>query len=94
MNFIKRLKQDLEPLLTSRMELFVTIFDSFHSLIIVTKISILDVAGILNPNLITDIFASRSWILMDLKSIFLLYRKQLINSNDKKDGWLYEMGIY
>ena len=94
MNFIKRLKQDLEPLLTSRMELFVTIFDSFHSLIIVTKTSILEVAGILNPNLITDIFASPSWILMDLKSIFLLYRKQLINSNDKKDGWLYEMGIY
>ena len=49
---------------------------------------------VLDLTLITDIFASRSWILMDLKSIFPLHRNRLINSNDKKDGWLYDMGIY
>ena len=94
MSITKRLKGDLEPLLTSKMELFVTIFDSFHSLIFFIKISILDVAGIFDPTLITDIFVSRSWILMDLKSVFLLHRNQLINSNDKKDGWLYGMRVY
>ena len=76
------------------MELIVTVLDSFHSLTTVTKISILDVAGVLDPTLIADIFASRSWILMNLRSIFPLYRNRSINSNDKKDGWLYEMWIY
>ena len=38
------------------MELFITIFDSFDSLTIVTKISILDVAGIVDPTPIADIF--------------------------------------
>ena len=46
------------------MELLVTIFDSFHFLITGTKISILDVPGVLNPNLITYIFAFQSWILI------------------------------
>ena len=86
MSIIKRLKRDLGPLLPSKMELFVAIFDRFHFLTIVTKISILDVAGVLDLTLITDIFVSRSWILMDLKSIFPLHRNRLINSNDKKDG--------
>ena len=72
---------------TSKMELFVTIV-SFHSLTIVMKISILDVAGVLNPTFNTDIFAFNSWILINLKSIFPLYRNQSINSNGKKDGWL------
>ena len=49
-----------------------TIFDSFHSLAIVTKISILDFAGVLDPTLITDIFAWRSRILINL-SQFSLY---------------------
>ena len=40
-----------------------TLLDSFHSLAIVTKISILDVAGVLDPTLITDVFASQSLIL-------------------------------
>ena len=44
------------------MELFVTVFDSFHSLAIVIKISILDVTGTLDSVLIADIFASQSWI--------------------------------
>ena len=79
---------------TSKTELFVTVFDSFHYLTIFTKISILDAAGVLDLTLITDIFASRSWILMNLKLIFPIYRCRLISSNDKKDGWLYEIGIY
>ena len=49
-----------------------TIFDSFHSLTIATKIFILDVANIIDPPLITDIFASQSWILISLKPIFTL----------------------
>ena len=48
--------------LTSKMELFVIIFDSFYSLTIVTKISILVVKGVVDPTLITDIFASQNWI--------------------------------
>ena len=65
-----------------------TIFDSFHSLTIVTKISILYDAGVLDPTLITDIFSSQSWILIGLKPIFRLCRNRSINSNGKKDGWL------
>ena len=41
---------------TSKMELFVTIFDNFHFLKIVTKTSILDATGILDPTLIAEIF--------------------------------------
>ena len=41
-----------------------TAFDSFHSLIVVTKISILLVAGVLSPTLIKDIFTLQSWILI------------------------------
>ena len=55
---------------TPKMELFVAIFDNFHSLTIVTKSSILHVSGGLDPTLITDIFASQSWILIILKPIF------------------------
>ena len=36
---------------TSKMELFVAIFDSFHSLTIGTKSSVLDFADILDPTL-------------------------------------------
>ena len=42
---------------TSKMELFGTIFNSFNFLIIATKNSILDVSGVLDPTLITDTFA-------------------------------------
>ena len=45
---------------TSKMELFVTILDTFHSLTIATKGSILDVAGILHPTLKTNILALQS----------------------------------
>ena len=51
------------PIVTSKMELFVTTFDSLQSLTIVRKISILDVAGVLDPTLIKDIFAWQDWIL-------------------------------
>ena len=47
---------------TSKMELFGTVFNSSYFLIIATKNSILDVAGVLDPTLITDIFALDSWI--------------------------------
>ena len=65
---------------TSKMELFVNIFDTFYFLIIVTKSSILDI-------LETDIFSWHSWILINLKPI------QSINSNDEKDAGCYEIGL-
>ena len=75
------------------MDLFGTVFDSFYFLIIVTKNSILDVAGVLDQTLITDIFALNSWILINLKPILASYRNRSINSNDKEDGWLLWDGI-
>ena len=48
----------------SKMDLFMTAFDSFHSLIIVTKISILLVAGVLSPILIKHVFTLQSRILI------------------------------
>ena len=47
-------------IVTSKMELFGTVFDSFYILIIDTKNLILDVAGILDPTLITYIFVFHS----------------------------------
>ena len=45
-----------------KLGLFVTIINSFHEpLIIATKSFILDVAGVLNQTLISDILASQSW---------------------------------
>ena len=70
------------------MELFGTVFNSFYFLIIATKNSILDVAGLLDTTLITDIFALHSWILINLKPILASYRDRSINSNGKEDGWL------
>ena len=61
------------------MELFEIIFDSFYSLTIVTKISILVVKGVVDPTLITDIFASQNWIHMSLKPIFSLTVKYIIH---------------
>ena len=48
------------------MELFVTTFDSFLSLKIARKIFILDDAGVFDPTLFKDIFASQDWILAHL----------------------------
>ena len=73
---------------TCKIELFVTTFYSFRSLKISTKIFILDVAGVLDPTPITEIVASHSWILINLKTIFFLYRNQCINSYGKEDGRL------
>ena len=42
---------------TSKMELFKTILDGFHSVTIATKSSILDLAGVVSPTQITGIFA-------------------------------------
>ena len=79
----------LRTSVTSKMMLFMTIFDSFFSLKIVTKISILDVAGVLDLTLTTttDIFASQSWILISFKQAFPLYRNRSVSSNGKEDGW-------
>ena len=77
---------------TSKMELFGTIFKSFHFLVITTKNFILDVAVVLDPTVITDTFALHSWILINLKPILASYRNRSINSNGKEDGWL--MGLY
>ena len=49
-------------IVTSKMQLFGTVFNSFYFLIIATKNSILDVVGVLDPTLFTDIFALHSWI--------------------------------
>ena len=70
------------------MELFGTAFNIFHFLIIAPKKSILDIAGLLDPTLITDIFVFHSWILISLKPILASYRNRLINSNGKEDDWL------
>ena len=56
---------------TSKMELFVTIFDSSHSLTIATKISILDVSGVLDPTLMIDILFSCVGHLVRLSRIIL-----------------------
>ena len=64
-----------------------TICDSIHSLTILRKSSIITFVGALSPTLITDIFASQSWVLINLKPIFLSYRNWSISSNSK-DGWL------
>ena len=63
-----------------------TIIDIFHSLIIVKKISILDVAGVLDPTLITDIFAFPELIV--LKPIYPSCRNRSININCKEHDWL------
>lgn len=73
---------------TSKMELFVTIFNNFQSLKIVTKSSILDAADTFDPTFITDHFASHSWLLINLKPISTWYRKWSIVSKGNKDGWL------
>ena len=64
---------------TSKIELFVTIFDSFYSLTIVTKSSIFNVAGILDMTVITDIFALQCWMLINLEPIFPSYRNPGLN---------------
>ena len=74
------------------MELFGITFNSLHSLIIATKNSTLDVAGVLVPTLIADTFALHSWILINLKPILASFRNQSVNFNGKEDGWL--MGLY
>ena len=80
--------------LASKMGVFVTMLNDFQPLIIVAKSSILDVVGILDPTFITDIFASQSWILINLKPISHSYRDHSISSNDKEDDWeLYDMNI-
>ena len=75
------------------MKLFGTVFNSFYFLIIATKNSILDIAGVPDPNLITAIFALHNWILINLKSILASYRSRSINSNGKKMAGCYEMGL-
>ena len=72
-----------------------TIFDSFHSFIVATKISIIGVACVLDPTLITNIFALQSWILISVRPTFLFYKNRLINCNGKERDWLvvYNWGI-
>ena len=67
------IQTDSRTTVISKLGLFVTILTD--SLTIVTKISILDVAGVLDPTLIVDIFALQNWILISLKPIFHLYRR-------------------
>ena len=47
-----------------------TAFDSFYSITIITKISVLDVADILDPALITDIFAFAELDLIQFEANF------------------------
>ena len=63
-------------------------FNSSYFLIIATKGSSIDVAGVLYPAVIRDISTLHSWILINLKSILSLYRNWPIDSNGKEDGWL------
>ena len=94
MLIIKRLKWDLKAIATSKMELFVNIFESFHSLTIVTRISILDVVDVSDPTIITDILASQSWILIGLKPIPLYIEIGQSILMAKKMADCYEMRIY
>ena len=85
-------------IVTSKMELFGTVFNSFYILIIAAKNFMLNVAGFPDPILITDNFALHSWTLINLKSILASYRNRSVNSNGKENGWLlwarcYEMGL-
>ena len=55
------------------MELFVTIFDGLQSLAIDTKSSIKEATDIFDPTLITDVFSSQSWIIINLNPIISSY---------------------
>ena len=61
---------------------------SFYSLAIVTKVPMLDVADVLGPTVIIDIFTLQSWILINLEPILPLFRNHSINSNGKENSWL------
>lgn len=61
-------------------------------LTIVTRSSILAVAVVRDLTLITDMFASQNWILVNLEPIFPSYRDQSINLNSKDDDWLICVG--
>ena len=74
------------------MELLVTIIDSFHSLTIVKKISIFDVADVLDPTVITDIFAFAE--LITLKQIFSYVGIGQSILITKSMTGCYETGIY
>ena len=70
---------------TSKIELFGTVSNSFQFLITATKNSILDVAGVLDSNLI---FVLHSYILINLKPILGPVRKL------GKFGNLWKLGIF
>ena len=70
------------------MELSGTVFNSFYFLIIVTKNSVLDVAGVLDPTLITDFFVLHSWIFNQFEVNVGFIYKSVNHSNGKEDGWL------
>ena len=70
---------------TSKIELSGTVSNSFHFLITATKNSILDVAGVLDSNLI---FVLHSYILINLKPILGPVRKL------GKFGNLWKLGIF
>ena len=61
------------------MELFGAVFNSFYFLIIATKSSVLDVAGVLDPTLITVIFGLHNWILINLKLVLASYRNRWLS---------------
>ena len=71
------------------MELFLTTFDSFSSLTIARKISILDDAGVLDPTLIKDTFASQDWSLTHLfKNIMVFWCFHGIEKESIGNKWV------
>ena len=74
---------------TSKMELFVIIFDSLRSLKIVTKITILDAEA---SSIRVIRFLGLS--LNQFNAISPLYWNRSMNSNGMKIAGCYEMGIY
>ena len=80
-------------IVTSKMELLWTVFNSFFFLIIVIKNSILDVAGVLDPILITDIFTLHSWILINLSQFWFHIEIGQSILMTKKTAGCYEMGL-
>ena len=73
---------------TSKKQLFETVFNSFHFLIIATKNSILDVAGVLDATLITDIF-----VLLHLNQFWLHLEIGQSIPMAKKMAGCYKMGL-
>ena len=58
------------PAATSKMELFVIIVNGFHPLTIITKCSILDVAAVLDPPLVSVMLRTQLIVLLFILELY------------------------